>query len=451
MFKQLSERLQAITRKITGSVFTEDNMKESLREIRLALLEADVALPVVKSFIEDIQTKALGQTIESHLASSQALVKLVHDELVTLMGEANNALNLATQPPAVILMVGLQGSGKTTTAGKLAKKLIQEKKKVTLASLDIYRPAAIDQLRTLATQVDATWFPSTVNDNPVTIAKQAIDSALRAGHDVVILDTAGRLHIDDDLMKELKAVHAASNPIESLLVLDSMTGQDALQVAQAFNALIPLTGFILTKTDGDSRGGAALSLRKTTSLPIKFMGVGEKLDALEAFHPERVASRILGMGDMLSLIEELEQKTDKVKAEKAAKKFKKGQFDLEDFRDQLIEMKKMGGMASILSKLPGGMNLPTGALPFDEKVLHQFEAIINSMTIKERRYPDLLNASRKRRIAAGSGTDAQAINKLLKQFLTMQKMAKKFGKGGNMKKMMQAVQGMKGGFPGMGA
>ncbi len=439
MFKQLSERLQAITQKLTGQILTPDNMKESLREIRLALLEADVALPVVKSFIEDIQTKATGQKIEGHLSGSQTLVKIVHDELIALMGEVNDALNLSTQPPAVILMLGLQGSGKTTTAGKLAKKLMQENKKVTLASLDIYRPAAIDQLRTLATQVGAQWFPSTPQDNPVTIAKQAIDAALRSAQDVVILDTAGRLHVDDALMAELKAIHSAANPIESLLVLDSMTGQDALPVANAFCNLIPVTGFILTKTDGDNRGGAALSLRKTTQLPIKFLGVGEKLDALEAFHPERVASRILGMGDILSLIEELEQKTDKVKAEKAAKKLKKGQFDLEDFCEQLLEMKKMGGMASILSKLPGNLQLPTGAaLPFDDKTMTHFVAIIQSMTPKERRYPDLLNASRKRRVAMGSGTDPQTINKLLKQFMTMQKMAKKFGKNnGNLNKLMQ--------------
>jgi signal recognition particle subunit SRP54 len=414
-------------------------MKESLREIRMALLEADVALPVVKSFIEDVQTKAIGQKVESHLTGNQTLIKLVHDELVGLMGEANDALNLTTQPPAVILMLGLQGSGKTTTAGKLAKKLIQDNKKVTLASLDVYRPAAIDQLQTLATQVGAQWFPSTPKDNPITIAKQAIEAALRSGQDVVILDTAGRLHIDDTLMAELKTVHTAANPIESLLVLDSMTGQDALAVANAFHALIPITGFILTKTDGDSRGGAALSLRKTTQLPIKFLGIGEKLDALEAFHPDRVASRILGMGDILSLIEDLEQKTDKVKAEKAAKKFKKGQFDLEDFAEQLLEMKKMGGIAGILSKLPGNMQLPAGnALPFDDKMITRYVAIVQSMTPKERRFPDLLNASRKRRIATGSGTDPQTINKLMKQFLTMQKMAKKFGKNnGNMQKMMQ--------------
>ncbi len=442
MFKDLSKRLLDITQKFTGQIFTPENIKESLREIRLALLEADVALPVVKSFIEDIQAKVLGQKVETHLGSSNTLIKIVHDELVALMGNTNDALNLSAQPPAVILMLGLQGSGKTTTTGKLAKKLIQENKKVMLASLDVYRPAAIDQLQTLATQVGAQWFPSTPKDNPVTIAKQAIDAALRSGQDVVILDTAGRLHIDDALMAELKAVHAAANPIESLLVLDSMAGQDALPVAEAFHQLIPLTGFILTKTDGDARGGAALSLRKTTNLPIKFIGVGEKLDALEAFHPERIASRILDMGDVLTLIEELEQKTDKVKAKKAAKKFKKGQFDLEDFRDQLIEMKKMGGIAGILSKLPGNMRLPTGALPFDDSSLVQFEAVINSMTPKERRFPDLLNASRKRRIASGSGTDVPVINKLLKQFMTMQKMAKKFGKGGNMNKMMSQMKGM---------
>lgn len=449
MFQQLSDRLNETVRKLTGKAhLSEENIQESLREVRMALLEADVALPVVKELIEEIKTKAIGQNITKSLSPGQALIKIVNEELTQIMGEHNDALNLNAQPPAVILMLGLQGSGKTTTTAKLARKLQNEqKKKVMLASLDVYRPAAIDQLHTLSKQVDAQWFQTDAKAKPVNIAKEAIDAAKRQGADVIILDTAGRLHIDDDMMNELKAVHQAVNPVESLLVVDSMTGQDAVNVAKSFHDLINVTGLILTKTDGDSRGGAALSIRKISGTPIKFLGVGEKIDALEAFYPDRVVSRILGMGDVLSLIEEAEQKLDKATAEKAAKKMKKGQFDLEDFREQIQQMHKMGGLGGILNKLPGAGQLPMGQI--DENMFKRYEAIINSMTKQERRYPDIIKGSRKRRIAAGSGNEVAEVNRLLKQFTQMQKMMKKFTKKGNMKKMMRQFQGMMppGGFP----
>lgn len=444
MFTQLSERLQGALKKFMGQTkLTEENIQEGLREIRIALLEADVALTVTKDFIEHLRTKAMGQEVLASLTPAQTLIKIVREELTLMMGEKNDALALNTQPPAVVLMLGLQGSGKTTTAAKLARKLMQEqKKKVMLASLDVYRPAAIDQLHTLAAQIGAQSYPSSAQDKPAAIAEKAIEQAAKQGMDVIILDTAGRLHIDDEMMQELKAVHTIAKPIESLLVLDSMTGQDAVNVAKQFHDLIPITGLILTKTDGDSRGGAALSIRQVTGVPIKFMGIGEKIDALEAFHPDRVAQRILGMGDVLSLIEEVEQKVDKEQAKKTAKKLQKGSFDLEDFREQLQQMKNMGGFASILSKLPGGMQLPAGAI--DSKMFIQQEAIINSMTPKERRYPDIINGSRKRRIAKGSGVEIPDVNRLLKQFSQMQKMMKKVSQKGGMKNMMRQLQGIPG-------
>lgn len=442
MFQQLSARLSETVRKLSGKAhLSEENIQESLRDVRVALLEADVALPVVKDLLDEIKSKALGQDVLKSLSPGQALIKIVRDELTLIMGEKNDALNLAAQPPAVVLMLGLQGSGKTTTAAKLARKLkLEDKKKVMLASLDVYRPAAIEQLKTLAGQIDAVWFPSTSNEQPVTIAQHAIDAAKRQGMDVVILDTAGRLHIDDALMNELKAVHQVAKPIESLLVVDSMTGQDAVTVAKAFHDLIPVTGLILTKTDGDSRGGAALSIRKISGTPVKFLGIGEKIDALEAFHPERVVSRILGMGDVLSLIEDAEKNIDKEAAQKTAKKIKKGQFDLEDFRDQIQQMHNMGGLGSILGKLPGMGQLPLGNI--DEKMFSRYVAIINSMTPQERRYPDIIKGSRKRRIAGGCGLDVPEVNRLLKQFAQMQKMMKKFAKPGSMKHMMRQFGGM---------
>lgn len=447
MFSLLSDRLQETFKKLTGqSRLTEDNIQQGLRDIRIALLEADVALPVAKDFIEHVREKAIGQDVMKSLTPVQAFIKIVKDELTLMMGEQNNALNLNAQPPAVVLMLGLQGSGKTTTAAKLARKLINEQKKsVMLVSLDVYRPAAIDQLQTLAAQLNTPSYATAPSDKPTAIVAAALDQAAKAGIEVVILDTAGRLHIDEDMMQELKAVHQAANPIESLLVLDSMTGQDAVNIAKHFGELLPLTGLILTKMDGDSRGGAALSIRHVTGVPIKFMGVGEKIEALEAFHPERVASRILGMGDVLSLIEEVEQQVDKEQAKKVAKKMQKGSFDLEDFKEQLQQMKNMGGLAGIMSKLPGGMKLPTDAL--DNKMFIQQEAIINSMTRKERRYPDIINGSRKRRIAKGSGVDIADVNRLLKQFSQMQKMMKKMTKKGGMKNMMRQMQGMQGMMP----
>jgi len=445
MFSNLSARLSGVLKKLSGQGrITEDNIKETLRDVRMALLEADVALPVVKEVIEQIQAKAIGKEVMDSLTPGQALIKIVRDELVHMMGDQNDSLNLQTQPPAVILMVGLQGSGKTTTAAKLARWLQQTaKKSVLMTSADIYRPAAIEQLATLAAQVGATLHPSAVGQDPVTIATGAIKAAKNSVLDTVIIDTAGRLHIDEDMMAEIKRIHAASNPIETLLVVDSMTGQDAANVARAFSEALPITGIILTKTDGDARGGAALSMRQITGKPIKFIGVGEKIEALEAFHPDRIASRILGMGDIVSLVEEVEQKIDREKAEKLAKKLKKGKnFNLEDFRDQLRQISSMGGMMGIMSKLPGMGAIPQAAKDkVNDKSLVQIESIINSMTRKERRFPDVINGSRKRRIALGSGTDVQAINRLLKQFTIMQKMMKKMSKQGGMLKMMRGLQG----------
>ncbi|TNG96772.1 signal recognition particle protein [Pasteurellaceae bacterium USgator11] len=451
MFENLSDRLSHTLRSIRGRArLTEDNIKDTLREVRMALLEADVALPVVREFINKVKERAVGVEVNKSLTPGQEFVKIVQSELETAMGEANETLNLATQPPAVILMAGLQGAGKTTSVGKLAKFLRERhKKKVLVVSADVYRPAAIKQLETLAETVKVDFFPSDTSQSAVHIAKTALAHAKLKFYDVLIVDTAGRLHVDSEMMDEIKQVHAALNPIETLFTVDAMTGQDAANTAKAFNEALPLTGVILTKVDGDARGGAALSIRQITGKPIKFLGMGEKTDALEPFYPDRVASRILGMGDVLSLIEDLERSVDKEKAEKMAQKFKKGDdFSLEDFREQLIEMKKMGGMMTMLEKLPGAKNLPDHIKgQVDDKMFNKMEAMINSMTFKERQNPDLIKGSRKRRIALGSGTQVQDLNKMLKQFTEMQRMMKKMRKGG-MAKMMKGMKGMMGG--GMG-
>ena len=449
MFSNLSERLSESLKKISGrGRLTEENIKDTLREVRMALLEADVALPVVREFVKAVKEKAVGEEVGKSLTPGQVFVKIVQGELEAAMGEKNEELNLAAQPPAVVMMAGLQGAGKTTSVGKLAKFLKEKKKKsVLVVSADVYRPAAIKQLETLVNDVDVEFFPSTVEQKPIDIVNGAIDHAKRKFFDVLLVDTAGRLAVDEEMMNEIKDLHAAINPVETLFVVDSMTGQDAANTAKAFDEALPLTGVILTKADGDARGGAALSIRHITGKPIKFIGVGEKTDALEPFHPERIASRILGMGDVLSLVEEIESKIDKDKAEKVAKKVMKGKgFDLEDFRDQLAQMRNMGGMASLMDKMPG-MGKMSDAVKgqVNDKEFVKMEAIINSMTPKERQYPDLLKASRKRRIAAGSGTQVQDVNKLLKQFTQMQKMMKKM-KGGGLMKMMR---GMGGGMPKM--
>ncbi|GMR08853.1 MAG: signal recognition particle protein [Gammaproteobacteria bacterium] len=451
MFDSLSDRLVKTVKQLRGQArLTEDNIKDTLRDVRMALLEADVALPVAKDFVEHIRERAVGQEVMQSLNPGQALIKIVNEELIQLMGAVCEELDLNVTPPAVILMAGLQGAGKTTTVAKLARHLKEKhNKSVLVVSADVYRPAAIKQLQTLATDVDVQFFPSEIQQKPVDIANAAIEHARKQFCDVVIIDTAGRLHIDDEMMSEIKQLHAAVSPAETLFVVDSMTGQDAAITARAFNEALPLSGVILTKTDGDARGGAALSIRHITGKPIKFMGVGEKTDALEAFHPDRVASRILGMGDMLSLIEDVEQKVDRKKAEKLAKKIKKGKgFDLEDFRDQLRQMKNMGGISSMMEKFPGVKDIPKAALnQVDDKQFIRQEAIINSMTPQERQHPGIIKGSRRRRIAAGSGTQIQDVNRLLKQFTQMQKMMKRMSKKGGMAKMMR---GMKGGMGGMG-
>ena len=454
MFDSLSERLGSTLQKLRGQGrLTESNIKDSLRDVRMALLEADVALPVVKEFIERVKERAMGQDVLRSLTPGQAFIKVVNDELVAVMGEANETLNLNMQPPAVILMAGLQGAGKTTTVAKLARWLKEtHRKSVMVASADVYRPAAIEQLKTLAGEVDAHFFPSQSDQKPVEIAKAAIAQAKLQFVDVVIIDTAGRLHIDDEMMTEIKQIHAAINPIETLFTVDSMTGQDAANTAKVFNEALPLTGIILTKTDGDARGGAALSIRHITGKPIKFMGVGEKTEALEPFHPDRVVSRILGMGDILSLVEDAQRKMDTGSAEQLAKKLKKGKgFDLDDFRDQLQQMGKMGGLSSMMEKMPGMGNLPAAAKQqVNDNELARLEAIINSMTKKERRRPEIIKGSRKRRIAAGCGREIQDVNRLLKQFNQMQKMMKKMNQKGGMAKMMRGLGGkfpMGGGMP----
>ncbi|MFC3908675.1 signal recognition particle protein [Legionella dresdenensis] len=448
MFENLTTSLSNAFRSLRGiSHFTEENMQQALREVRLSLLEADVALPVVKQFIDDIKTKALGQQIDPNLKPEQAMVKLINDELVLVLGSQRAELNYKTQPPAVFLMAGLQGSGKTTSTAKLARYLKEtENKKVMVASVDVYRPAAIEQLKVLATQLDVAFFPADVHEKPIDIANKALDAARKQYMDVVILDTAGRLHIDDEMMAEIKALHQAVKPIETLFVVDSMTGQDAANTAKAFHDALPLTGVILTKTDGDARGGAALSVKHITGQPIKFIGSGEKIDALEPFHPDRIASRILGMGDILTLIEEVERKADKQASEKLAKKIKKGKgFDLEDFKQQLLQMNNMGGVAGMMSKLPGLGQLQSAAMnQVSDKALAKTIAIINSMTPKERRVPKIIVGSRKKRIALGSGTQIQDINRLLKQFEQMQRMMKKITAPGGMKKLMRGIGGLAG-------
>ncbi|KEF31093.1 Signal recognition particle, subunit Ffh SRP54 [Marinobacter nitratireducens] len=446
MFENLQDRLSGSLRKISGQArLTDDNIKDTLREVRMALLEADVALPVVKDFVEGVRARAIGQEVQRSLTPGQVFVKVVQQELERVMGAGNESLNLATQPPAVIMMAGLQGAGKTTTVAKLSRFLKErEKKSVMVVSADVYRPAAIRQLETLAGEVGIEFFPSTSDQDPVDIAEGAITAARKKHVDVVILDTAGRLHVDEQMMGEIGRLHKAVNPIETLFVVDAMTGQDAANTAKAFNDALPLTGVVLTKTDGDARGGAALSVRHITGKPIKFMGVGEKSDALEPFYPDRVASRILGMGDVLSLIEEAERKLDQKKAQKLTKKIKKGKsFDLEDFRDQLQQMKNMGGIGGLMDKLPGmGQMAQMAQQQVNDKSVGQMEAIICSMTPKERRYPDVINNARKRRIAAGSGTQIQDVNRLLKQHKQMQKMMKKFSKKGGMANMMRGLGGM---------
>ncbi|OYD24667.1 signal recognition particle protein [Oceanimonas baumannii] len=448
MFENLTERLSRTLKNISGrGRLTEDNIKETLREVRMALLEADVALPVVREFVNRVKERAVGQEVSKSLSPGQAFIKIVNAELVSVMGEANEGLELAVSPPAVVLMAGLQGAGKTTSVGKLAKYLKErEKKKVLVVSADVYRPAAIKQLETLAADLDVECFPSDISQKPVDIGRNAVDYARKKFFDVVLVDTAGRLHVDEDMMTEIQQLHTAIEPVETLFVVDAMTGQDAANTAKAFSEALPLTGVILTKADGDARGGAALSVRHITGKPIKFIGMGEKVDALEPFHPDRVASRILGMGDMLSLIDQMERSVDKNKAAEMAQKLKKGKgFDLEDFRDQLVQMRSMGGMMSLMDKLPGMSQLPDNVKDqVNDKLTVQMEAIINSMTPKERRHPELIKGSRKRRIALGSGTEVQEVNKLLKQFTQMQKMMKKMSGKGGMRKMMSQMQGMMG-------
>ncbi|OIN10384.1 signal recognition particle protein [Oceanisphaera psychrotolerans] len=448
MFENLTERLSRTLKNISGrGRLTEENIKETLREVRMALLEADVALPVVREFVNRVKERAVGQEVSKSLSPGQAFIKIVNAELVSVMGEANEELNLAVTPPAVILMAGLQGAGKTTSVGKLAKFLKERhKKKVLVVSADVYRPAAIKQLETLAADLDVECFPSNAEQKPVDIGRNAVDYGRKKFFDVVLVDTAGRLHVDEDMMAEIQQLHEAVAPVETLFVVDAMTGQDAANTAKAFSEALPLTGVILTKADGDARGGAALSVRHITGKPIKFIGMGEKVDALEPFHPDRIASRILGMGDVLSLIDQMERSVDKNKAAEMAQKLKKGKgFDLEDFRDQLVQMRSMGGMMSLMDKLPGMSQLPDNVKDqVNDKLTVRMEAIICSMTPKERRHPDLIKGSRKRRIALGSGTEVQEVNKLLKQFTQMQKMMKKMSGKGGMRKMMSQMQGMMG-------
>ena len=427
MFDNLTDRLSQTLRNISGrGRLTEDNIKDTLREVRMALLEADVALPVVREFINRVKEAAVGHDVNKSLTPGQEFIKIVRNELVAAMGAENNALNLNAQPPAVVLMAGLQGAGKTTSVAKLGKFLREKhKKKVLVVSADVYRPAAIKQLETLAEQVGVDFCPSDLSQKPVDIVQNALKQAKVQFYDVLLVDTAGRLHVDEAMMDEIKQVHAAINPVETLFVVDAMTGQDAANTAKAFNEALPLTGVILTKVDGDARGGAALSIRHITGKPIKFMGMGEKTEALEAFYPERIASRILGMGDVLSLIEDIESKVDRDQAEKLAKKLKTGDgFDLNDFLEQLKQMRNMGGMASLMGKLPGMGQLPDNVKSqMDDKVLVRMEAIINSMTRKEREKPEIIKGSRKRRIALGSGMQVQDVNRLLKQFDDMQRMS----------------------------
>ncbi len=451
MFENLSERLGRTVKNLRGQGrLSEQNIQDALRDVRMALLEADVALPVVKNLIDSIREKALGHEVVGSLSPGQALIKVVNDELVSIMGEQSESLDLSAKPPAVILMAGLQGSGKTTTTGKLALRLKEkDNRKVMVVSCDVYRPAAIAQLEKLAGDVGVDFFPSGIDQSPIDIANAALAQAKKQFADVLIVDTAGRLAIDKDMMAEISELNTALNPVETLFVVDSMTGQDAAATAKAFGDTLPLTGVILTKTDGDARGGAALSVRVITGKPIKFIGAGEKMAALEAFHPDRIASRILGMGDVVSLVEEVTEKVDHQKAEKLARKMKKGKnFDMEDLRDQMEQMQSMGGMASLIDKLPGAANLPDSVKnQANDKEVGRTIAIINSMTPHERKFPAVIKGSRKRRIAMGSGVQVQDINRLMKQHLQMSKMMKKMSKGG----MKNMLRGMKGQMPpGMG-
>jgi len=448
MFDNLTRRFSAVVKTLRGQArLTESNVQDALREVRVALLEADAALPVVKDFVARVKERALGQQVIGSLTPGQALVGVVFEELTALLGAANVPLDLATVPPAVILMAGLQGSGKTTTSGKLAR-LLREgmHKKVLLVSCDVYRPAAIDQLQTLAAQVGVDFYPVSTQHEPVAIAEAALDHARKRYYDVVIVDTAGRLAVDQAMMQEIRQLHDVLKPVETLFVVDAMQGQDAVNVAKAFADALPLTGVVLTKLDGDARGGAALSVRQVTGKPIKFAGIGEKLDALDAFHPERMASRILGMGDVLSLVEEARRSVDLDEAEKLAKKVKAGKgFDLEDFKAQMQQMSKMGGLGALMDKLPAQLGQLAQGANVDEKVINRTIGIINSMTPAERARPELIKASRKRRVAAGAGVSVQEVNRLLNQFEQMQKMMKMISKGG-MQKMMRSMRGM---LPGM--
>jgi len=443
MFENLTDRLSRAGDALRGrGRITEDNIRDTLRQVRMALLEADVALPVVKDFIERTRARALGAEVAKSLTPGQAFVKIIHDELVHTMGSANESLNLRAQPPAIVMLAGLQGAGKTTTAAKLARRLAErEKRKVMLASADVYRPAAILQLQRLAVEVGAVFFPSDAGEDPVDIARRAVEAARRELCDVLIIDTAGRLHIDDAMMDEARRIQQAVKPVETLFVVDSMAGQDAVNAARAFGEALELTGVILTKTDGDARGGVALSVRQVTGKPIKFIGAGEKTTALEPFHPERLASRILGMGDVVSLVEEVQHKVDQEQADKLARKLSKGQgFNLQDLRDQIRQMQDMGGLAGLIDKLPGKA-MPAKVDPkAGEREMRRQAAVIDSMTPRERRHPAIIDGSRKRRIAQGAGVQVQEVNRLLKQHAQMQKMMKKFSKGG-MAKMMRAMKG----------
>ena len=443
MFENLTDRLSRAGDALKGrGRITEDNIRDTLRQVRMALLEADVALPVVKDFIERTRTRALGTEVAKSLAPGQAFIKIIHDELVRTMGAANETLNLRAQPPAIVLLAGLQGAGKTTTAAKLARRLVErDGRKVMLASADVYRPAAILQLERLAGEVGAVFCPSDAGEDPVEIARRAVESARRELCDVLIIDTAGRLHVDTAMMDEARRIHAAVHPVETLFVVDSMAGQDAVNAARAFGESLDLTGVILTKTDGDARGGVALSVRQVTGKPIKFIGAGEKTTALEPFHPERLASRILGMGDVVSLVEEVQHKVDQQQADRLARKLSKGQgFSLQDLRDQIRQMQEMGGLAGVLDKLPGNAMPAKVDSRMGEREMRRQAAVIDSMTPKERRFPAIIDGSRKRRIAQGAGVQVQEVNRLLKQHTQMQKMMKKFSKGG-MAKMMRAMKG----------
>ena len=445
MFESLTDRLSRTLKNLRGQGrLSEDNITDSLREVRMALLEADVALPVVKDFIEAVRVKALGQEVISSLSPGQALIKVVNDELVAIMGDSQASIDLERKPPIIVLMAGLQGAGKTTTVAKLARRLREkDKKSVMVTSADVYRPAAIEQLRTLAEEVGVDFHASNIDQKPVQIALDAVAAANRAGAEVLIVDTAGRLAIDQQMMDEIRAIHDAIDPAETLFVVDSMTGQDAANTAKVFNDTLPLSGVVLTKTDGDARGGAALSVRHITGKPIKFIGSGEKTDALEAFHPDRMASRILGMGDILSLVEQAQDKVDHEKAERLARKVKKGKgFDLEDLRDQFTQMENMGGLGSLVDKLPGMGSGVAQAMqnPAHGKQMKRMVAIIDSMTPLERRRPEVINGSRKRRVAQGSGTQIQDVNRLLKQHKQMQRMMKKMGSKGGMANMMRGLK-----------